>query len=892
MINVKGFCQAQIQVTLPNTPGPVAPGGHFTLFFTVKAETGLPDTLSESLRLPEKWQLLSQRKPERAAGQTTLRYFFVVGTPENTASGDYQVALDIKSGKTSFSTPVTVTVSQVRKMEIFVVSQPEFVREGDTLRVTYLVQNSGNNPEKFALKTTHGKIEEGSDSLTMQPNEKRKVTVTQAIPVTDNNAWQGTSDLSLELGGTFPAVHEAVSIPVFSSRIKKTDPLFRFPVEIGGGYMSYRYGGRAVNAFQYNVTGKGYLNEKNTHYLDFTLRGPNQFIFPAASSYDQYSVEYQYKKTFSFVAGDYILQLNNLMEFGRFGRGAKVEQEFPKVGYTVFYQKARFYPNQKEAAGGKVYFKFGQSSQIGINYQSKYVIHHNQDFWSHMVGLSSNIRTNTIQVETEIAGGKSGSLLDFGAYNRLTVNRKWLNFTSTLIYAGKEFYGFYNNSLLLYNNIGFAITPKLSIGLTSNFSNINPSLDANFYSISPKDNSYSAFSAYQPNRRTRLFLYYSVQQRQDRQAPASFNYTEDFGNVSYNFSGEHFTMFYQGRYGHTKNHLVADNSGKKQSFSNILQPAVRLRPWLWIGSYFEHMHTSKFSAADVVEDLFYYGGNARVNVKRNLYATFMYRNNYAPDELYVRRSYLDLSCALDLRRHLFTVAGGRSYVPNVRNQDQNTLFFTVKYALRLNVPLGKKKNIGRVHGRVTGSGFSKQGNLIRLGSHQFLTDSTGRFYFEGIAPDQYYLSITQNESKNDGVVPALKMPMFLNVKADSVRIVDIPLTRTGSIVGKIDYIQPSKAGLSTLLSEKPVVLIKISNETTSLLTEPNEEGAFSFREIKPGNWKVSAFIPGDQDRFVIDDHSISLDLATDQTMEIVFKVRPNEKRIHFSGKSFDLLIKK
>lgn len=892
MVNLAGLCQSPVSVSLSHAPGAIVPGGHFTLFFDVKSSSPLPDSLQESIQLPEKWRLLSQRKPERTAGQQALRYFFVIGTPAECPSGDYLVTFGIKTREAQVNAPVTVTIRQIRKIEVFVVSQPEFVKEGDTLRVTYLIRNSGNNSEKFVLKTDLGQIDSGNDTLSLEPNAKMNTVVSQVIPVTENNAWQGASSLTVLMTAPEPPVYTVTSIPVFSSKIKKIDPYFRFPVEVGGGYLSYRYGGRQVAAYQYTATGKGFVDQNSRHYLDFTFRGPNQFIFPAAGTYDQYSVDYHYKNKLFISAGDYVLQLNNLMEFGRFGRGLRVEQQFSKVAYTVFYQKARFFPNQRESFGGKFIYKISESAQIGLHYAAKHVVFRRQPFWSHLAGLSGSVRTRDFSLETEVSSGEANEKRDYGAFMRMQLSKKWISFTTNVIYAGKHFYGFYNNSLLINNNLGFNITRKLTIGASNNFSDVNPSLDATLYSISPKDRSYTAFISYQADKRNRFFLFYSTAERKDRQQPSAYHYSEDFGNFSYYHQSEKFAIFYQGRYGYSRNHLAADNAGRRESFSNLVQPTVRLFPWIWVGGYFEHQHTSKFSSLDVIENLFFYGGNARINIKRSFYASFLYRNNYAPDELYVRRTFIDASLSLDAKKHVFSVSGGRSYIPNAGNRDQNTLFFTVRYALRLNVPLSKKRNIGSVKGKLTGFGYPKQGNLIQLGSHKFMTDSTGAFSFEGVAPDRYYLSITQNEARGDGVVPNVRMPMLVDVKRDSLNVIEIPLTRTGNITGKAEFVKASQNGVASALAEKPAVLVKLTNGENSFLTELNEKGEFSFKEMKPGTWDLSAFIPGGQDRFVIEDGNRQLALDADKTINLVFRIRPNEKRIHFSEKNFEVSVKK
>lgn len=852
----------------------------------------MPDSLYENIILPKKWNLLSQRKPLRVAGQKDLKYFFVIGTPVDCGAGDFAVYFKISSSQGQAGTMVPVSIREVRKIEVFVVSQPEFIKEGDTLRVTYLVQNSGNRTEKFSLKTSRGKIDNSTDSLTLEPDMKVKVTVLQTIPFTENNAWQSSSDLSVNMAGGEPPVYQVVTIPVFSSKIKKTDPFFRFPVEIGGSYLSYKYGNKSMAAYQYAITGKGFLDQKEKHYADFTIRGPNQFVFPAIGGYDQYSLEYQYKKKTFISVGDYILQLNNLMEFGRFGRGLRLEQQFKKTAYSVFYQKARFYLNQKESVGGKFIYKIKESSNVALSYASKNVMYHNTFFWSNLLGVSAAVRTKSVQMETELAGGNAKGKTDYGAFAKLQLTANRVSYTGNLIYAGKDFYGFYNNSLLINNNLGFNITRKFTLGLSSNFSNVNSSLDANYYSASPKDRSNMAFMSYQHNKKSRFFVFYSIQEREDRQKPADFHYSENFGNISYNYNADRFVLFYQGRYGYSRNQLISDNSGKKQSFSNLAQPAVRFFPWLWVGGYLEHQHTNKFSTADIVQDLFFYGGNVRVNLKRNLYASFLYRNNYAPDELYERRSFMDASLLLDLKRHRLTLTGGRSFVPNFQNKNQNTLFFNLKYALKLNIPLSRKKNIGRVSGQLMGAGFSKAGNLIQLGNHRFLTDSTGKFSFEGLTPDQYYMSITQNDSKNDGVIADIKMPFLVNVKADSLKEISIPFIRTGSVIGKVEFIKLNQKGLSSVSDQQPTVLIRLTNGTTGFLTELNEKNEFSFKEMKPGKWTLSAFIPGNQDRFVIDESQNELVIEMDQTKNVVFKVKPNEKRIHFSSKNFEVSVKK
>ena len=95
LTGLHGYGQTPVTVSLANVPDTVVPGGHITLFFDVKSASPLPDSLREEIQLPEKWRLLSQRRPVRTAGDQRVRYFYVIGTPAGCASGDYLVKFRI-----------------------------------------------------------------------------------------------------------------------------------------------------------------------------------------------------------------------------------------------------------------------------------------------------------------------------------------------------------------------------------------------------------------------------------------------------------------------------------------------------------------------------------------------------------------------------------------------------------------------------------------------------------------------------------------------------------------------------------------------------------------------------------------------------------------------------
>lgn len=874
------------KIDISNTPKLIQPGQYFSLFFTLLHTDSLPSGFKNRLKLPNDWKILTEKKAQIDKDSFSTKYIYTISTPSQAASGAYTIDFQIVVGDTVLIyQKITVNLDVVRHIEVVPLNQPEFVKEGGVLKIEYLIQNLGNKTEHLKLETSRGSIENIKDSVYISPNSYLKVLVKQDIPQTDNvSAWQTSSDLKVSFPNKGVPIFQFVSIPVYSTKIKKNDPYLRFPIQIGGAYMSYSVGKQTVGAYQYIAEGNGFLDFSKKHFLDFTVRGPNQSAFPTVGSYDQYSMSYSYLSKTNITAGDYVLRFNNLMEFGRFGRGLKIEQAVGQRKATVFYQQARFFPNQKDAFGGSYKWNLKKESNISVNFISKNLNYNKSSFTSTMLGVSSFFKKEKFTNEAEFALGYAQNKLDIGFFNKLNFSYKRLNINSEVVHAGKDFYGFYTNSLLFVNGIDYYVTKKIGIGANANITKINPSLDVIKYATSPYSTTFTAFISYQPDWRNQIFLNYTKQEREDRQKTSTFHFKEDFVNLSYNLNTQKFTLASQARYGYAQNLMTADNTGKKEATSYILQPSVAVLPWFWIGGYSEYQHTTKFSVNDKYQNLYYYGGNVRLNYKKNISLNFMYRNNYAPDEFFEKRSFIDGSLIIDFEKHQFSLNTGNSYLPNLSNTEGDTRFLSLKYIAKLNVPIKKDRKVGHLKGQIISlsKGIKKDGILIQVGQYKSLTDSNGIFNFPNLMPNTYYLTMPYN---NDlvGVVPTLKTPIEARIKVDTTVFLTIPLVKTGGVIGSVNYENIEKTGL-----EKPIVYIKLFNANESFVTELNNKNEFSFKEMKPGLWKLKAIILGKNEQFEILNAEQEVEIESDQIKKSIFSVKTIERKIQFSGKSFHL----
>ena len=448
------YGQTSAEIEVSNLPSSVKPGQYFSVFFSLTNASSLPIDVKSRLILPDKWKVLTEKKI--GTDSLSIKYLFTISTPNQAASENYLIDFQIVTGDSMIGRKkVPMHVETVRHVEIIVLNQPQFVKEGDVLRVEYLIQNTGNTTERVNLETSRGVVENAKDFVEISPNSALKVVVKQDIPYADVGSWQTTSDLKISFPNQVVPIFQTVCIPVYFSKVKKNDPYWRLPVNVGGGYMQYTLGKKTTSAFQYFADGKGYLDASKKHFIDFILRSPNQFAFPTIGNYDQYSVAYSYLSTTNIAAGDYVLRFNNLMELGRFGRGLKIDQTVGNNNFIVFYQQARFFPNQKDAFGGSYKRKLNSASTIGVQFTSKNLIEKNTNFRSNLIGVSSFIKKEFLTNETEIALGNALNKFDFGGFNKLNFTYKRLIVNSEFVYAGKEFYGFYTNSLLFANGINY-----------------------------------------------------------------------------------------------------------------------------------------------------------------------------------------------------------------------------------------------------------------------------------------------------------------------------------------------------------------------------------------------------------------------------------------------------
>lgn len=879
------IAQDNVSIKLSNLPAQTKAGERFTVIAEISCPTPMSQRVWATVKFPEGWQIIAKKVPPRLVGLTNARFVYTISVGKYATAGKREVSVMVfKNGLESFVEHFTTKVSPIYSISVTNVNPPAFIKEGETLRSSFLVHNAGNVQENLRLETSQGFIEGYERPIVIEPNRSTKITVVQVIPKIGGESWLATADLKLVPSDSArKPIYHVVSIPVFSTKTKPIDPYHRFPIEAGAWYNIVSRQGSYTSLAQYDIRGKGFIDPTNKHRLEFIIHGPDQIDLPILGAYDQYSVSYTYDTT-NIQLGDYSLMFSKIMEQSRFGRGVKIERENNGKMYSAFYQRPRFISDIKETLGGSYAFRSRSGFKTSFNYMSKNMLFNGRSIWSHHIGVGGALKTKQLTMEHEVAANSSNGKLDVGLYSMVNYAWKRVFLTNLFLYAGKNYFGFFNNGWQFVNNVTFQVTPKLTVGLFNNYSRISPSFDLLNINTSPFTKSSLGIISYSINKNWKAILNAGFQAREDRQQVKKFNYRENLARLMVFLTTKNMQLWATGELSNTQNLLVPpDLSIPSYSYRGILQNEFYLTSQFSLGLNGEFYRTNKFSSDNIQRDYLYYGGLIRYRVKNLLDFNLNYRNNYAPDELIVRRDFFSLQAKLDLGNHRFTAMGMQTYIPGY--SEQNNFILSLQYRYLFNIAVAKVKNLGSIKGQITGaSNVKKEGVLVQIGSQKYLTDTDGKFVINNLKPDRYSVSLFRSSmTMND--IPAHQGVLEVEVKADSIHTLEIPFIKAGMIAGKVNYEKGNNPGLAGDKIEKPTVLVKLFNGEDSHLTLANENGEFTFKEIKPGDWKLQATLMMGEGKFSISQPQRDVTVVAEQAKEVTFVVRPVSRTIRFIDRS-------
>lgn len=884
-----GLAQDSVSVQLLRLPSTLKIGDRCTITAEISSISPLTQRVWMSVTFPPHWQIIAKKLPNTIVGLYSARFTYTVSIGRMAQSGKQTVAINVfKEGWKSYTKNYFTKIEAVRHVTLEMIEPPAFAKVRDTLRTQFVVHNHGSETETLFLQSTYGLVEHHGGPLRLKPGASQKVALQQVIAAGNDEAFTVVNDLRVTSPDTtIRPLYKAATVPVYLSHTKPADPYRRFPIDATLSYNMARSQNRIGGGIQYNINGKGYLDTNQKHYVNASMSNSSQIAnvvgLISSNSLAQYSFTYRYNDTYTLSMADYSLKFSKLIESSRFGRGVRFEQTKNKRSYSLFYLKTRLSTDIREVLGAQYVLTPRKGTKTTFHYLSKNMIFNKEAFWAHHLGISHDIKRENFEIEGEVAVNYARKKVDAGLYQKINYRRNNLYISNNLLYAGKHYFGFYNDSWQWSNGISYTFPNRMSASLSNSFSRANPSFDLSVTNVSPYSRSHAANLAVPISSKQRLIFSVGHQEREDRMPVKRFHFKEDFvrTTLSYQLQGTQFQI--EGQAGYAHNLLVSSDVPRKlPSYRMSVQNNFVITPNLTVSFSGEVLKTAKYSTENTLQNSYFYGGALNYRMGDKLSLNVNYRNNLAPDELISRRDFFSLQAQVSLGNHRVLLSGGQSYIPGFT--DQNNLTFSINYHYLFKLRLGKDKNFGSIRGQITGgSGVKKGGVLVEVGNQKFLTDTDGKFIINNLAPKRYKVNLVRS-SMSMSDVPEHQGPLEVEIKADSTVSLQIPFVKAGAITGKINVDKKKLVGNDAANIPHPVILLKLYSGDNTMLTMPNDDGSFSFREVKPGDWTLEAKLMNAEGKYTIIQPQRTLTVAAEKETEVTYTVRAISRTVRFVDK--------
>ncbi len=876
------YSQLQPQQSISKNDS-LVPGTATSISFIIENNTAEDKIYNLQASTSEKHitPIIAQNELKVSAGDKVL-YIVPIRIATETPQGSYTLSIQgtEKNSENKFSKSVTITINGTRNISLTNLNTPEFVRAGESITATFLLKNNGNTTENIKLESSHDSSIEKDSSFSLASGESRVITIIKKTdPALGRNEYQNLNLSALAAGYSKEKLTAYTSVRIIAVKPTEEDVYHRFSVSASVSFIGMRNRGIYENGFQGEIHGKGSLSKENKDMLEFRAVTPNPVEFSAFTKYEEYYINYKNQNLFVHL-GDKTFSSSFLTEFARYGRGAELRYDFKKVSIGGFYNHPRFFRDIKEEFNIYSQFRFGKQTEITAGYLYKVPqTDINNNYYLSSTYLNSNAHLpyliakftpfKNIEIQAETA--YSSTSKTNGTAYILQAQANYEKISGNLLYmkASPQFAGYFNNTNSLNGNIQYKITKRLNVFASYVQDAKNFQRDT-LLLASP----YRKFFQYGINFRYlksgSIMFYNGFQSYEDRLKDKQFNYNEKFFKISINQQIGIFNLSMEGQFGKTDNYLTGFTGNSNFYMANVSFEKFKASFNLF-GSYGT---TSRYLEKN--QKQIYYG--ARISSRLSQYnsLSLFYQNNYIPEEYYKDRNLFELIFHQQISRNHGLDISGRYALQRGELGDKDFIF-SLRYTLRMNIPVQKTAEYTSLTGNISNMGVKKtDGIRLLLGNHLSVTDINGNFTFKNIVPGDYYLEIDRSTTDmND--IPNVSFPAQVSL-VNKENIFNFGLTSAANIKGHIRLNEQNNTDQqeNTLpvtpqdKKKKESIVIEATNgeQIYRKICSINED--FDFIYLRPGEWTVKLYRNGLDKRYKIatDNFRFTLNAAENKTINI------------------------
>ncbi len=870
------------------------PGKIVTSTFLVSNHTNQKEIFLEELKLPSRWQpLIPLDSFPLKPGEKELR-IIALSVPADSPPGIYEITYSVKSQRDYSITDqgrLSVKVLPIFRIESNVEEKPSLVIGGQPYRVKMRIFNYGN------IKTTV-KLEikgfpdypiniEPSREFTLEAGSSRLLTI--EVKTDEKTNRKTTHILKIKaLAEEVSEVSTEQSLPIeIIPRVTgKVDPYQRIAGKVKlSAEMENREGSKGG---QVELSGAGSLDEEGKRRIDFLLRGPDVQSKSIFGERDEYWFSF-YSKTFDIHLGDRIFSLSPLTGLFEYGRGVGIDYHPEKFGMGVFLLNTRWSEPKEREIGEYLKYRYDEGLEIKGNFLNRSISERN--FTDNLFSLEGKIkRDKRLDLELEGGFGQSSRKKKVSDYAyRANLKGHFENDFYYLLrktYAGPGFWGYYHGVDHAIGTIGFPIFRKLRGNL--NFSYLGEKFDPEIETQRTTANRELLFSgelSYSLSSGTDISLNYEDFRKEDRMRPVDYNLGskifrlglgQRFRKLGFNINIER---------GRTENKLSStENDYASYYLYGMLQPTTCQN----YGIYFRYGQTPY---SESPQKTLSGGITGNWKIKNRLDLTLSFYRNISYQDYREEKQERDGARA----RLTYTLPFNHSIELGGRwskflGEGKPEISAYLNYIIPLQIPVGKKKSVGMIRGRVYDEerpGKPPINNVILIADGiSAVTDRDGRFVFPGLKPGDYHFQIERG-SIGSSRTTSERLPV-VTVRGGETTEIEIGVATACKISGQVILFAPKKE----IVEEDRHIpeefreaggfagaFIEISRGEEVIRQLTDGKGSFSFEGIRPGVWKLKVYEESLPAFHFPEKGEFELEFKPGQEEEITIKVLARPRRI-------------
>ena len=878
------------------------PGAILSLTFRVTNHTPGPQQFLEKLTLPEDWTpVLPEGNFTLAAGAATVR-LVVVHVPLTAPAARYPVTYETHAQRDPAvhdSGTVQVEVASVAKLALLVESQPHTAIAGRDYEIKLRVMDHGNTGLTVSLQAT----DDSGGSLVLTPREvtlpaegNQVVTLTVHASAGDRRAHNQVVQVaaSAPRGTQAPLATRAAAV------------VWVVPLTGAGADLKQRLpslltvsavGGASGPELQAELSGGGALDEAGRREVAYDLCGPSTEKAGVYGNAAQYWANYSDPRL-QVRLGDQSYGLSPLTTSYRYGRGLEVS--VPPVGGGV---SGGLYmvENEEGEAAPEVGLHLERQCGAGVDLRLN-ALTRGADADSSVEGparigsflVTLHPREATISLEYGLCLAGSGEEEQRGQAYRVEAHGRvgrGVEYSLEKTQADPQYAGSYSGVDDTNAAVTFPLTRRLTGSIAYQDSREDPELLDVGNGVDAETLAEAGLS-YALARGWQLSLQAADYHRSDSAQSDPCDYREQPLILTLNRSWRRANLRLVVPSGSRQDLLT----GERQTVHdfNIFadwtpSPRCTLTLYSATGSEGDFANAYQLGQSANRGLTCTYATRAGASVGVNWGQNALSAGGYSTQWEVFARSARPGERGWCLRlRH--------SYQPFSDTPDD----YTLSYSLPLGIPVGKRRRVGTIQGRIYDAQKPDQPGLadaiLTAGGATVVTNARGEFSFPALAPGSYSLSVDSGAA-GQGRVICDKLPLMVEVKGGEVTHVQIATVAAAQVRGSV-LVMPAAGGdggsdgpsvvgsgasAAGPSAREPVglanVLVELNNGTEVHRTITDGGGRFLFEGIRPGEWTLKVYGGTLPPYHRLEQETLKLKLEPAQVAEATFHVLPIVRKI-------------